>query len=63
MRPPGVNAYNVRNVLRKVDTIAELSQLSEEQLRPLLGEGNASKLFKLFTQPAPCVVCCDIFLH
>ncbi|CAN0061745.1 unnamed protein product, partial [Ectocarpus fasciculatus] len=23
------------------------------ELRPLLGEGNASKLFKLFTQPAP----------
>ncbi|CAN0277039.1 unnamed protein product [Ectocarpus sp. 4 AP-2014] len=53
MRLPGVNVYNFRNVLREVDTIAELSQLSEEQLRPLLGEGNAAKLYKFFRQPAP----------
>ncbi|CAN0404526.1 unnamed protein product [Ectocarpus fasciculatus] len=53
MRPPGVNAYNCRNVLREVDNMADLIQLSKEQLWPLLGEGNASKLFKFFRQPAP----------
>ncbi|CAM9640825.1 unnamed protein product [Ectocarpus sp. 6 AP-2014] len=53
MRLPGVSVYNFRNVLREVDTIAELSQLSEEQLRPLLGDANAAKLYKFFRQPAP----------
>ncbi|CAN0229834.1 unnamed protein product [Ectocarpus fasciculatus] len=52
MRLPGVNANNFRNVLRGVDNMADLSQLSEEQLWPLLGE-NTSKLFKFFRQPAP----------
>lgn len=40
-------------VIREVETIAELSGLSEGQLKPLLGAGNASKLYKFFRQPAP----------
>lgn len=40
-------------VLRQVKTIADLSELSEEQLQPMLGAGNASKLHKFFRQPAP----------
>eukprot|EP00904_Undaria_pinnatifida_P013579 jgi/Undpi1/9351/HiC_scaffold_26.g11809.m1 len=50
---PGVNVHNYRNVLRGVDTIADLSGLSLEQLEPMLGKGNASKLHTFFRQHAP----------
>lgn len=40
-------------VLREVNTIADLGELSEEQLQPILGSANASKLHKFFRHPAP----------
>lgn len=53
-RAPATLATSAKpQVLREVDTIADLSELSEEQLQPILGSANASKLYKFFRQPAP----------
>ena len=45
---PCVNSHNFRNIMDNVDSIAELSKLTEIELAPLVGPGNAKKLFYFF---------------
>lgn len=45
---PCITVHNFRAVMEKVDSIAELSQLTEAQLSPLLGAASAKKLFYFF---------------
>ena len=45
---PCVNSHNFRNIMDNVDSIAELSKLTEIELIPLVGPGNAKKLFYFF---------------
>lgn len=45
---PCINVHNFRAVMDRVESIAELSTLSELDLTPLLGSGNAKKLFTFF---------------
>ncbi len=47
---PGVNVHNFREVMNSVQSVAELSTLSEAQLVPLIGPVNARKLFTFFKQ-------------
>lgn len=51
--PLSATRAHLPQVLREVDTIADLSRMSEEALRPLLGAANASKLYNFFRHPAP----------
>lgn len=48
---PGINSKNYRQVMNKVENIAELSSLSQESLTELLGNsGNAELLWKFLHQ-------------
>lgn len=47
---PGVTVHNFREVLHRVENLAELSTLSEAQLEPMLGPVNAKKLYSFFKQ-------------
>lgn len=47
---PGINVHNYRSVMQHVTNIAELGQLSETELVPLVGPVNARKLRAFFTQ-------------
>lgn len=46
---PGINEHNFRKVLAKVDTLAELSRLSLDELTQLIGKVCAKKLHTFFT--------------
>lgn len=41
---PGINVHNFRGVMDKVENIAALTKMSEVELTPLIGAGNARKL-------------------
>jgi DNA excision repair protein ERCC-4 len=45
---PGINTNNFRAVMNEVESIASLSAMSEKDLSPLIGPGNAKKLFHFF---------------
>jgi hypothetical protein len=47
---PGINTQNYRAVMNNVEDIATLSKMSVMQLTPLIGPGNAKKLFSFFLQ-------------
>ncbi|CAM9334858.1 unnamed protein product [Choristocarpus tenellus] len=53
MRLPGINIHNFRQVMREVESVAELSGMTEEALAILIGGANAKKLYNFFRQPAP----------
>lgn len=50
MSLPGINVHNCREVMKHVDNIAQLSNMSERDLSPLIGPGNAKKLVHFFRQ-------------
>jgi hypothetical protein len=45
---PGINTHNFREVMDKVESVAALSKMSEQQLAPIVGPGNAKKLCAFF---------------
>jgi DNA excision repair protein ERCC-4 len=47
---PGINTNNFRAVMNTVTDIAELSQMTVQQLTPLIGPINARKLCRFFKQ-------------
>lgn len=47
---PGINVHNFRDVMHHVRDLATLTTLTEAQLAPLVGPGNAKKLRAFFTQ-------------
>lgn len=47
---PGINVHNFRDVMHHVRDLATLTTLTEAQLTPLVGPGNAKKLRSFFTQ-------------
>lgn len=51
LRLPGVNDKNVRAVLERVDTLADLADLDVADLKPLLGPHNAKLLHAFFRRP------------
>jgi DNA excision repair protein ERCC-4 len=50
LRLPGVNVYNARRIMRECDTLAELAEMSREQLRKVAGPVCGQKLFTFFRQ-------------
>lgn len=49
---PGINRQNYREVMKKVENLRQLSRMSEAELSPLIGPGNAKKLVTFFKQSA-----------
>eukprot|EP01038_Epipyxis_sp_PR26KG_P009087 gene9087-12256_t len=47
---PGINPLNYSEIINKVENIAELSKMSENELSPLIGPINAKKLVAYFRQ-------------
>jgi DNA excision repair protein ERCC-4 len=47
---PGINVQNFRKVMNNVESLAELSKMSQAQLTPLIGPVNAKKLYVFFRQ-------------
>lgn len=47
---PGVNAHNARKIMSECDSIAELAELSREELRLIAGPVAGQKLFTFFRQ-------------
>ena len=50
LRLPGVNVNVARKIMRECDSIAELCELSREQLRKIAGPAAGQKLFTFFRQ-------------
>ena len=50
LRLPGINVHNARKVMNGCDTIADIAEMSREQLRVLLGPISGQKLFTFFRQ-------------
>lgn len=53
LKLPGVNASNARTIMQKVESLAALAGMAQEELRVLLeSEANAKKLYEyLHTNP------------
>ncbi len=49
---PGISVHNFRDIMNNVNNLAELSNMTEQQLTPLIGPVNAKKLVTFFTQCA-----------
>jgi len=47
---PGINKDNVFKVMRSVENLASLAQLTVEELRPLLGLENARACYNFFSK-------------
>lgn len=47
---PGINSNNFRAVMNNVTDLAQLSQMTVQQLTPLIGPINAKKLVSFFKQ-------------
>lgn len=47
---PGVTSYNIVEILSRVNSLRELSEMTEEELLAFLPEANASAIFKFFNQ-------------
>jgi DNA excision repair protein ERCC-4 len=50
LRLPGVNAHNARKIMQECDSIAELMEMSREELRKIAGPVTGQKLFTFFRQ-------------
>eukprot|EP00804_Cyclotella_cryptica_P016454 CCRYP_004697-RB/>CCRYP_004697-RB protein AED:0.37 eAED:0.37 QI:377/1/1/1/1/1/4/17/1072 len=50
LRLPGVNPHNARKIMSECDSIAELAELSREELRAMVGPIAGQKLFTFFRQ-------------
>lgn len=50
LRLPGVSVQIARRIMQEVDTLAELAQLSREELRRIAGPATGQKLFTFFRQ-------------
>jgi DNA excision repair protein ERCC-4 len=50
LRLPGVTGHNARQIMRECDSIAELADMSREQLQRIVGQKNGQKLFTFFRQ-------------
>ena len=48
LRLPGVNAHNARKIMQECDSIAELADMSREELRKIAGPVTGQKLFTFF---------------
>jgi DNA excision repair protein ERCC-4 len=48
LKLPGVDAGNVKKIMVACDNLAELSELSKEDLKPLIGIANANRLWSFF---------------
>lgn len=47
---PGINVHNFREVMHRVENLAELSKMTENELSPIIGPANALKLVSFFRQ-------------
>ena len=47
---PGINVHNFREIMNKVENLAQLSKMSEAELAPMIGPGNAKKLVAFMRQ-------------
>eukprot|EP00981_Chlorochromonas_danica_P014258 scaffold7628_cov253-Ochromonas_danica.AAC.19 len=47
---PGINVHNFREVMHRVENLAELSKMTESELSPIIGPANALKLVSFFRQ-------------
>ena len=47
-RLPGINENNLHGVLNAIDCVADLAEMSEAQLVPIIGPVNAKKLYLFF---------------
>jgi DNA excision repair protein ERCC-4 len=50
LRLPGVNVHNARRIMRECDDLAELSEMSRQDLRRIAGPVAGQKLFTFFRQ-------------
>jgi DNA excision repair protein ERCC-4 len=50
LRLPGVNAQSARRIMQECDSLAELAELSREELRRIAGPVTGQKLFTFFRQ-------------
>ena len=50
LRLPGVNVHNARRIMRECDSLAELAQMSRDDLRRIAGPVTGQKLFTFFRQ-------------
>jgi DNA excision repair protein ERCC-4 len=50
LRLPGVNVRSARRIMQECDSLAELSQLSRDELRRIAGPATGQKLFTFFRQ-------------
>ena len=50
LRLPGVNVHNARRIMRECDSLAELAEMSREELRKVAGPVCGQKLFTFFRQ-------------
>ena len=48
LRLPGVNVHNARRIMRECDSLAELSQMTRNQLREIAGPIAGQKLYSFF---------------
>ncbi len=51
LRLPGVNTNNARKIMSECNSIAELAELSREELRRIAGPVAGQKLFTFFRRP------------
>jgi DNA excision repair protein ERCC-4 len=50
LRLPGVNVHNARRIMRECDSLAELSEMTRDELRKVAGPVAGQKLFTFFRQ-------------
>ena len=50
LRLPGVNVHSARRIMQECDSLAELSELSRDDLRRIAGPATGQKLFTFFRQ-------------
>jgi DNA excision repair protein ERCC-4 len=50
LRLPGVNVHNARRIMRECDSLAELSEMTRDDLRKVAGPVAGQKLFTFFRQ-------------
>lgn len=48
---PGIDDKNVRRIVNAIDCVADLTDMSQEQLTPLIGPVNAKKLYTFLRSP------------
>lgn len=50
LRLPGVTPHNARKIMSEVDSIADLAELSRDELKSMIGPVAGQKLFTFFRQ-------------